>query len=94
MVPSRFSRLDFLFLGLELPGFSAHAVSSSNGKDMNLCRFSDSFHAGFDAVRDLFRDIQDANLCKAQISKPNPMHAMLAVLHLKKTHETRLGGIS
>jgi hypothetical protein len=55
MVLLRFSRRDFLFLGLELAGFSAHAISR-NGKALNLQRFRDSFYAGPDTIR---RDVSD-----------------------------------
>jgi hypothetical protein len=38
--------------------------------------------------RDLFRDIQDADLGEAQISKPNPTYLLLAMLYLK-TYPTK-----
>jgi hypothetical protein len=60
MVLLTVSHDDFLFLGLELVGFSAHTISR-NGKDLNLRRFSDSFYASSPVtIANLFRDIQDA----------------------------------
>jgi hypothetical protein len=83
MVLLTFSRDDFLFLGLELVGFSTYTISR-NGKDVNLRRFSDFFYASPDTIADLFRDIQDADLGEAQILKPDPTYLLLAMLYLKK----------
>jgi hypothetical protein len=78
-----FSTKDFLFLGLELAGFSAYTIGR-NEKKMNLERFKDSFYASPQTVENIFADIQDEDLGESRISKPKPIYLLLALFYLKK----------
>ncbi len=67
-----FSSKEFLFLGLELAGFSNYTIQC-NEKKMNLERFKDSFYASPQTAENIFTDIQDEDLGESRIVKPNPI---------------------
>ena len=79
----RFSSKEFLFLGLELAGFSGYSIRC-NEKKMNRERFKDSFYASPQTSENIFVDIQDEDLGESRISKPNPIYLLLALFYLKK----------
>lgn len=83
MVLLRFSRAEFLYLGLELAGFSIRNVEGNTASTNNL-RFQDFFYACPKTVEDIFVDIQGPDLGESSISKPNPTYLLLALFHLKK----------
>jgi hypothetical protein len=83
MVLLRFSSKEFLFLGLELAGFSSYTIRR-NEKKMNRERFKDSFYASPQTVENIFDDIQDEDLGESRISKPNPLYLLLGLFYLKK----------
>ncbi len=87
MVLSRLTSKEFLFLGLDLAGFSNHTIRR-NEKRMNLERFKDSFHTSPQTSEDIFADIQDEDLGESRISKPDPIYLLLALFYLKK-HPTK-----
>ncbi len=62
MVLLRFSSKEFLFLGLELAGFSGYTIRR-NEKKMSGERFKDSFYPSPQTVENIFDNIQDADLC-------------------------------
>ncbi len=76
MVLLRFSSKEFLFLGLELAGFT--------GYTMNLPRFKDIFYASPQTAENIFVNIQDEDLGESRISKPDPIYLLLALFYLKK----------
>ena len=80
MVLLRFSNQEFLFLGLELAGFTSYTIQR-NGKKMNRERFKDSFYASPQTAENIFTDIQDEDLGESRISKPDPMYLLLALLY-------------
>jgi hypothetical protein len=79
----RFSTKEFLFLGLELAGFSGYTIRR-NEKKMNLERFKDSFYASPQTAEDIFADIQGEDLGENRVAKPNPIYLLLALFYLKK----------
>ena len=83
MVLLRFTSKDFLFLGLDLAGFSSYTIQR-NATKMNLERFKDSFYASPQTSKNIFVDIQDEDLGESRISKPNPIYLLLALFYLKK----------
>jgi hypothetical protein len=82
MVLLRISSKEFLFLGLELAGFSGYTIRR-NEKKMSRERFKDSFCASPRMVENIFDDIQDEDLGESRISKPNPLYLLLGLFYLK-----------
>jgi hypothetical protein len=76
----RFSSKEFLFLGLELAGFSGYTIRR-NEKKMNRERFNDSFYASPQTVENIFDDIQDEELGEI---RPDPLYLLLSLYYLKK----------
>jgi hypothetical protein len=83
MVLLQFSSKEFLFLGLELDGFSGYTIRRKE-KKMSRERFKDSFYASPLMVENIFNDIQDEDLGESGISKPHPLYLLLALFYQKK----------
>lgn len=85
MVALRFSRDDFLLLGLKLSGFSVDTIQLTCCKT-NLERFKAHFCASPESHSDTFKDIQSDHIGEARIVKPRPRHVLLALHRLKACH--------
>jgi hypothetical protein len=83
MVPFRFTRNEFIFLGLKLADISIHTFGRTCD-DTSHERFKDHFYASPKTIAQILTDIQDPDLGDARISNPNPRHLLLALYYLKK----------
>ena len=82
MVLLRYSREDFLVLGLKLCGFSSKRINKVK-ETTKLLRFADKYYISPDVCSTLYEDIQ-SNDIEDRIENPNPSYLLLSLYYLKK----------
>jgi DNA polymerase III alpha subunit len=78
----RFSKNEFAELGLKVGSNWSHQTIEKSSYKMN--RLKDFYFASPRTMREMFRDIQHADLGKFQINNPTPRDFLAAFYFLKK----------
>ena len=82
MVLLKFTKEEFMLLGLQLCGYSVQTIDR-NCDATNLSRFKDNYYITPTTCSIVFEDIQSTEN-GARIDKPNPKYWLLALYYLKK----------
>ena len=76
----RFSKVQFLFLGLTLCSNWSGAFIRRSSVEIRKERYQDAYYTNAKTTRDLFEEIQNPELGECRIEEPQP-HELLAALH-------------
>ena len=92
----KFSKKDFLKLGIALAGNWSDEQVKRMGLTCKLGHFTDRFYADPKTMKEIFRDIQHPDLGEHCIKKPDPIDFLGAFHFLKKypTKQTQAGFVA
>ena len=83
MVLLRFTKEEFLYLGLYLAGFTELQINNTNDKTNNE-RFVSWYFANPTMCSKIFEDLQTTNIEAAKLEDPTPKNLLLALYFLKR----------